>query len=95
MFSKIVLSKLLPQKKAFPKFAPSKNTFEKNFFEKIALQAWKTSYILGGNLQSLKIKIFLYSLIYFLFVEKELCKHKGKKKKFAILSFLKKQNFPN
>lgn len=29
--------KLLPQKKAFPKFAPSKNTFEKNFFEKIAL----------------------------------------------------------
>ena len=39
MFSKIVVSKLLPQKKAFPKFAPSKNTFEKNFFEKIALQA--------------------------------------------------------
>ena len=47
------------------------------------------------NLQSLKIKNILYFFSHFLFVERELFKSKGKRKKFLPLSHIKKQNFLN
>ena len=56
-------------------------------------QAYKTYYISGGNLQRLKIKTFFYFFTYFLFVEKEVFKHKCKRKLLLILSLIKKQNF--
>ena len=71
-----------------------KKRLQKNFlyFGKwnfIALRL-KNFYISGGNLQSLKIKIS-----HILFLETELFKHKCKRKKFLVLSLIKKQNFLN
>ena len=53
----------------------------------------RTSYISGGNLQSLKLRNVLYLISHVLFAERELFKHKNKRKKFLILSLIKKKNF--
>ena len=65
-----------PFKKHISKIAPSKNTFS------------KTSYILGGNLKTLKFKNLLYmfsNFFFFFFVDRVVFKHKRKRKKFLIL----------
>ena len=84
-FSKVVLSKLLPQKLHFQNFF-LKKYISKNVTKRLLSKHKKFLLFQEGNFEA------LYFISYFLSSESELFKHK-RKKTFVILVHIKKQSF--